>query len=149
MCVSCCSSAADSAQDCPDSLCDRTTRSYSDHLLCLSAYSRLLNFTFCSFRKPTISHGVWSTAPDSDFTLAQGYPVSLMLLTWGMLLLPVCASQGNGSCSVWKIVNRICTSTFTAYSLHYSNFVLLTTVSSLWLGWNCAEFLKNVFILSL
>lgn len=144
MCGSCCSSAANATQDCPDSLCEKTTRScYFDNLLCLSAYSRLLNFTFCSFSKPTISHGVWSIAPDSDFRLTWGYPVSLMLLTWGMLLLPVCASWGDGVCSVWKIVDRICTSTYILYTSQI--LLLLNTVSSLWLGWNCAGFLKKCF----
>lgn len=132
MCGSCCCSAADAAQDCPDPLCDDTTKScYFDHLLCLSAYFRLLNFKFCSFSKPTISHGVWSIAPDSDFRLTWGYPVSLMLLTWGMLLLPLCASWGKGVCSVWKVVDRICTSTYTLFTLQI--LLLLSTISSLWL----------------
>lgn len=62
---------------------------------------------------------------------------------------PSLCQLGNGVCSVWKIVNRICTSTYSLFTLQI--LLLLSTVSSLWLflGEIVQNSLRNVFLLSL
>lgn len=116
-CGCCCSSAAGTAQGCPDSLCHKTRKSCDfDHLLWLSAYSRLLSFTWSFFQQAHNFPQGWSIAPDPDSRLTQNYLVPLALLTWGMLLPPVCASWGNGVSTVWVVACRSCAGT--PYSLY-------------------------------
>lgn len=73
-----------------------------------SPLTRLPSFTWSFFQQAHNFPQGWSIAPDPDSRLTQSYLVPLALLTWGMLLPPVCASWGNGVSTVWVVACRSC-----------------------------------------